>query len=134
MYFTGGGSLQAIARRLDADGATLLPGGAAVIGSPANYSIVFDYVNTDLTNYINSSQTAQDTNFSTTGNTSATNAVAVALGGEAAAGADITGDIYEVVVYSRALSSGERASVEDWLTSNTTESFSFWIRQNMTLR
>lgn len=134
MYTSAGGALQSIGRRLDADGAVILTGGA-LSGSPQNLVVKADYTNTTLTNYVNGSQTAQDTTTLTAGNTSATNGLYFGIGGENSAGADLTSaDIYELVVYNKALSGGEQATVEAWLTNNSSESFVFVVRQNMPLR
>lgn len=107
-------ALQTVTRRLDADGAGVTGAGSVTSGVIANYCAKWDYANGDVFHYINGTQVGSNVSASSDGNTSATNADTAYMG---EAGNPMDMDVYQVIVYNRALSDGERTIVEAWLNS-----------------
>jgi hypothetical protein len=101
-------------RRLDADSVVVVGGGA----SSNNYVIhsgVIRYSVATAGVFINSASQV-DTAFLTAGNSSNTDSASVSIGDGVSPSQPLNGDIAEVIIYQRALSTAERASVERYLS------------------
>jgi hypothetical protein len=102
-------------RRLDADSLANILGGTASTGFK-QLSAWVDWANSDASLYLNGSSIASTTSWLTSGNTQATNSVAVTIGDAGGGGEAWVGDIAEILVYDTALNSTDRQTVEDYLS------------------
>jgi hypothetical protein len=118
--FVGGGissrKLSAAGRRLDADGSLSCNSSSDNTNSFFIQSAVFDYVNTDLLQYINGTLDGSNTSFQASGNTSNTDSLGMRIG---SASTDTqfcaNVDIAEILVFPTALSTTNRQAVEAYL-------------------
>lgn len=109
------GAVDASGRRLDADTRVAVTGGS--IGTTAIRTLVglFDYTNNDLFIYMDGSTIASNLNtWGAAGNTSNTASLGADFGTDTTAGSFGSMDLYEVLVYSRALTTAERQQVENY--------------------
>lgn len=103
---------EAIYRRLDADAADTLTDGAANT-SPHVLSLVRDYAAATATLYVDGGSGTTDATANTAGSTSDTASANAQIGASSAAGGNpFPGDIAEVIIYNRALTTAERKSIE----------------------
>ncbi len=114
----GSGDYGAAGRRLDSDSFQRIEGGTITMGQLEQYCAVYDYSAGDLALYVDGQLATLATNFQTPGSTSPTNSINIRLGADAdlaKAKGFFRGDLAELIVYNRVLSSTERAIVEAYL-------------------
>jgi hypothetical protein len=105
------GKANAGGRRLDASGFQGIASSSNVSTTAFEMqSAVYDYTNADLFLYLNDVLEASSTTWQTSGNTSDTDSFQIRVGA-------LNGDIGEVIVYNRALTSTERESVWSYLNA-----------------
>lgn len=102
------------AKRLDADVTASLD---ATTLSTTNFEVIghiVDYANNDAFLYLNGVLDASSTSFGTAGNTQDTDSAVVTVGSFTGS-SYLNGDIAEVIIYDRALTSDETAQINDYL-------------------
>lgn len=105
-------------RRLDSDSFASIPSSANVSTSLfESQSGVFDYANSDLSQYINGSLDGSTTTFQTNGNTSDTDSSGITVGATAVGTQVAHSDIAEILVFPRVLATAERQAVELYLAN-----------------
>lgn len=102
------------ARRLDADGASLLTGGSTL--TKKRMAFVIDYANSDAFIYEAGSLTHSNTSFGTAGSTSATNSLSGFIGRNNT-GNGFIGEFGDLLFYPSAHNSSWVAIVDSWLAN-----------------
>jgi hypothetical protein len=103
------------ARRLDADTAQVLEGGLTQTGWQI-ITVVSDWANSDADIWRGRASEASTTAWLTSGNTSATNALACRIGSAPSAGSEFwIGDIAELFVYDNEVSAADQQALWDYL-------------------
>lgn len=113
-YIGTGTTIRAGGRRADAN-TFASAASASATTAPAILSAVFDYANSDLFLFINGAQAASTLSFQTDGTTPDTNSNQVTVGTSGTEQFD--GFLCELIVYSRAITSNERAAVNLYLSN-----------------
>jgi hypothetical protein len=98
-------------RRLDGDGFFAIVGGSYSSTRILIHTGVFDYSNSDLFLFLDGKQESQQLNFSTNGNSSATNSGSVTLGNNTISQA-LNGDMGQALAFNFALHSSLRKRLE----------------------
>lgn len=103
------------AKRLDADVTANLD---AITSSTSGFEIlshIVNYANSDAYFYLNGTLDASSTTFLTNGNTSDTDSATITIGSFTGSGF-LSGDIAEILVYNRALSTSEISNIHQYLS------------------
>ena len=104
-----------LGKSLDADALTTVSSTATLLN---NFNIqhgIFDYANGDAFLYLNNALEASSATAFTNGNTSNTQSVSINIGALSGTGSFLTGDIAEVLVYNRALTTVETSQIYTYL-------------------
>ncbi|HEY9687763.1 MAG TPA: hypothetical protein V6C52_12380 [Coleofasciculaceae cyanobacterium] len=103
-------------RRLNADTPQFVTEATADDAGYHVLAFVFDYANSDAWVFKNGTQVASSTTYQTDGNTTGANSSAAAIGAIGDGSTNkITGDIAEIIVYQRVLTTTERQEVRQYL-------------------
>ena len=112
---TATNTFSAFGRRLDADAsAQNVASTTTNVGDYILQSIKVDYQNTLLEQFLNNTLQGQSLTFQTSGNTSDTDALVTNLGGTNT-GSNLNGNIAEILIYNRTLSTAEFTNVNKYL-------------------
>jgi hypothetical protein len=104
-------------RRLDADALQRVDSIIDVNTTPFVQTAVLDYANSDIFQFINGSLQGSSTSFQTNGNTSDTDSINIHIGSHSGASNFANIDIAEIIVFSIALSTEQRQSIERYLAN-----------------
>ncbi|MFZ9371230.1 MAG: hypothetical protein ACO25M_05055 [Limnohabitans sp.] len=103
-------------RRLDTDGFANPTGSLTHTGGTAwVVTTVFDWANSDLLTWRNTTGDLNYTTFQTNGSTSNTSSLAATIGSNSAGSFIFTGDIAEILIYQESHDSTERADIQSGL-------------------
>ena len=118
VHYSGGTYQYSVGgRRLDADSFVGISG-AIITTSTRLISQVFDYTNSDLFQYIDGALDVSTTSFQTSGNTSDTDSLGVAIGSRAdGASSWANCSVQAILIYHEAHDTSTRAQVEAYLTN-----------------
>ncbi len=106
-------------RILDTDGFGSAGTTAADLVYPHTLAAVFDCTNADLFMFVDGAAAGSNTSYATAGNTSNTASQVARIGAQSDDINHAEMDLYEVIVYSRALNNTERQTVEAYLNPPT---------------
>lgn len=127
-----GGTMETGGRRLDADAVDETATGTPGTTDVHVFGGLYDYTNSDLFTYIDGAQTGTDASFQAAGSTSNTASQAVAFGADTAGTSHFLNyDLYEVLVYNRALTAPEVAQVQEYLVPPPNLTFSGMFRSSL---
>jgi hypothetical protein len=101
-------------RRLDADTLETINSSTTNAGNYILQSVKVDYQNTSIQQFLNNTLDGQDLTFQTSGNTSDTDSLNAILGATNS-GSYLNGNIAEVIVFNRTLSTTEFTNVNKYL-------------------
>lgn len=114
----GTGDFGLAGRRLDSDSFQRVEGGDVVAGELATMAGLFDYLAGDLTLLVNGQQETSFSSFQTPGLTSDTDSLNIRIGADAGINARrgfFNGQIAELIVYDRVLSTRELELVDNYI-------------------
>ena len=114
--FSAGGGTTIGGRRLDTDGFSTSLGSFVYAGGTAwVVTALFDWANSDLYSWRNTSVDIANTSYQTAGSTSNTSSLAATIGSNSAGSFIFTGDIAEILIYQESHDSTERADIQSGL-------------------
>ncbi|MFT7670339.1 MAG: hypothetical protein ACI8X5_003047 [Planctomycetota bacterium] len=114
----GQGNFGAAGRRLDTDPFQRIEGGAIALGQLEHYAAVFDYSAGQLDLHVDGALETTSTQFQSAGATSSTDSINIRIGADAdlvSLHGAFSGDLAEVLVFDRVLSTVELADMADYL-------------------